>query len=155
MREALRCIFRLTPPSWKCSTTLLKSRRRTLKKNSETASWRRFVRPSVSSSSCSCHCVCAKWSFSHKGDHWPLSALYKFVHLNVTLSTEVKSTWTHHRGSCCWLRRRTMWSTLVTAPCWRGWRRLWLAPSMRRTFLSTTTLWGTHDKNISLFTSVM
>lgn len=77
--------------------------------------------------------------------HWPMSALKMFVHLNVTLSTEVKSTWTHHHGSCCWPRRRTMWSTLVTAPCWRGWRRPWLAPSTRRTFLLTTTLWGPHD----------
>lgn len=78
--------------------------------------------------------------------HWPVSALKMFVHLNVMLSTEVKSTWTHHRGSCCWPRRRTMLSTLVTAPCWRGWRRPWLAPSTRRTLLLTTTLWGPHDK---------
>lgn len=84
--------------------------------------------------------------------HWPMSALRMFVHLNVTLSTEVKSTWTHRHGSCCWPRRRTMWSTLVTAPCWRGWRRPWLAPSTKRTLSLTTTLWGPRDiKQLRLY----
>lgn len=62
--------------------------------------------------------------------------------LFVNISMEVKSTWTLHRGSCCWLRQRTIWSTLVTAPWLKDRKRRSLAPSMRRTFSSTTTRWG-------------
>lgn len=82
--------------------------------------------------------------------------LMTFVLFNGTLSMAVKSTWMHRRGSCCWPRLRTMWSTLVTVLCWRGSRRPWLAPSMRRMCSSTTTPWGHHGQiselSLSLYT---